>query len=631
MCGLAGALTVGGGRPDLDVVTRMANCMISRGPDDKGIYCHGPVALSFRRLAILDLSPAGHQPFLSADGQLAIVFNGEIFNYVELRDELAQKGHVFRSGTDTEVLLAAYMTWGTDCLAKLNGMWSFLIADTRRGLVFGARDRFGVKPMYRAYREGTFYFASEIKALRHAQREPSTINWPLAAQYLAAGRLDTLDTHDATFYEGITEFPAAHAFTLTFDGREHAWRYWSVPEVEEPEANAVDLVRRLVSDSVRLRLRSDVPIGVALSGGMDSSSIIALMSRILAAQDSAVGLHAFSYAPAEPSLSEERYITDTVQLTGATLHTTSPSPLALWETLPAVLEAHDEPLHSPTALVGYQVYRLASQAGVRVVLGGQGADETLGGYPSYFSDAWLDELRGGRLIGLWRDLSDYSDGHDVPIVSLLLPLLLRFGVTVIPRPSRSSRNHLRYGTWLSDGAKTLIPQPIHRRRTRSLHAELEESMAHHPLPLFLRIEDRNSMAHSVEARLPFMDYRLVEQAFRLRNHWKIHRRWNKYVLRQAMQGIIPESVRTRIDKMGFPTAFSDWIRGPLRQQMADRLYDTSVDRTQLLNAAAIRAGFESHLRGDADHGIALFHVVQFVEWQDRIVGSRSPHGTGSAI
>lgn len=623
MCGLAGALAVRGGQPDADIVAGMASCMVSRGPDDKGLYCCGPVALSFRRLAILDLSAAGHQPFLSTDGQLAIVFNGEIFNYVELRDELAQKGHVFRSGTDTEVLLAAYMTWGVDCLERLNGMWSFLIADMRRGLLFGARDRFGVKPMYRTYRDGTFYFASEIKALRRTQPEPSAINWPLAVQFLGRGRLDTLSAEGRTFFEDITEFPAAHAFTLTFDGQERRWRYWSVPEGDDPGVDAVERVRQLLFDSVRLRLRSDVPLGVALSGGMDSSSIIALMSRILAAGDSTAGLHAFTYAPAEKSLSEERYIKDTVQLTGATLHTTSPSPLALWETLPTVLAAHDEPLHSPTALVGYQVYRLASQAGIRVVLGGQGADETLGGYPSYFSDAWLDELRSGQLVGLWRDLADYSAGHDVSLQSLLFPLLRRFAAVALPRPRRSTAAPLPYGSWLSSEARGLAIQHTRRQGQHSLHAELAQSTTQHPLPLFLRVEDRNSMAHSIEARLPFMDYRLVEQAFRLRNNWKIRGRWNKYVLRQAMQGTIPESVRTRIDKMGFPTAFSEWIRGPLQAKMADRIYDASLDRMPILDPSAIRAAFKSHLDGDADHGVALFHVVQFVEWHDSIIGSGS--------
>lgn len=272
MCGFAGELVVGGA-PDGTLVRTMSEQIRRRGPDDDGHFARGPVALAFRRLAILDLSPAGHQPFLSQDRNLAIVFNGEIFNYLELRAELVGLGHSFHSESDTEVLLASYEQWGTDCLRRFNGMWAFLIADYREGVLFGARDRFGVKPMYRSRQGDTFRFGSEIKTLRAANPRLSEINWDIAGRFLADCRLDGMTTDGATFFRDIEELKAGHAFTITFGGVERTWAYWTLPTENDVlgEQDFATQVRDLVEDSVRLRLRSDVPVGVALSGGMDSS------------------------------------------------------------------------------------------------------------------------------------------------------------------------------------------------------------------------------------------------------------------------------------------------------------------------------------------------------------------------
>lgn len=615
MCGFAGVFSTDRLPAQEQTLRNMASCMARRGPDDDGYLVEGAIGLAFRRLSILDLSSAGHQPFTSSSGDLTIVFNGEIFNYRELRHELLAKGYQFRSGSDTEVLLASYAEWGTECLPRLNGMWAFLIYDRKRQLLFGARDRFGVKPLYRSRSGSTHYFASEIKALHIADRQTLEINWPLASRFLEEGRLDAMSLNHETFYSRVREVPQAHGFTIDASGQERTWRYWSLPSEDEvldgdPTAQFLDLFE----DSVRLRLRSDVPVGVALSGGMDSSSIIAMMAKMVGSADGTAmhGLHAFSYMPKE--FDEERYIADSIELTGATLHRTNSTPSELWETLGTVLDAHDEPLHSPTALAGYQVYRLAATAGVRVVLGGQGADEVLGGYPSYFSEAWLDLLRSGRMLHGIGEIGRFAALHGESRTALLRALSIRFLATALPRPRARRRKPGEYALLLTSEGRELSEQFRTGASVLGLRNVLTLSLERHPLPLFLRIEDRNSMAHSVEARLPFLDYRLVSFAFRLENSWKIRGPWNKYVLRNAMAGIVPESVRTRVDKMGFPTGFSTWIRGPLRGEIESVLQDDRLKRAGVIDVVQLRRLFAEHLSGAQDHGLAIFHALQFAEW-----------------
>lgn len=266
-------------------VERMADSLFHRGPDDSGIYLDASVGMGFRRLSILDLSEAGHQPMVTADQQYVLVFNGEIFNYVELRAELITLGYEFRSSGDSEVLLAAYREWGRECLAKLNGMWAFVIYDRRRRCLFGSRDRFGVKPLYVSRVDGVVQFASEIKALRASGYLRTGINWKTAAAFLLEGRLDS---QAETFYEGIEEIPPGSGFEVGLDGTWQQWLFWSLeslsPTIVE---NPADTFADLFEDSVRIRMRSDVPVGVCLSGGWirRPSFALPLVSKVKGARD----------------------------------------------------------------------------------------------------------------------------------------------------------------------------------------------------------------------------------------------------------------------------------------------------------------------------------------------------------
>jgi asparagine synthase (glutamine-hydrolysing) len=624
MCGFAGIVALGGGTASEHTIRRMADVLRHRGPDDSGIYTSGAVALGFRRLSILDLSPSGHQPFESDDGTLALVFNGEIYNYLELRRELQALGHTFRSTGDTEVLLHAYTQWGRDCLPRLNGMWAFLLHDRRRGVLFGSRDRFGVKPLYRHRGRDAVLFASEIKAIRASGMYEAAPDWKVASSFLHRGHAPTPDTVNATFFAGIEQVPAGSAFELHGDGKLTEWHYWSLDALDrEPVGDPAREFAELFEDSVRLRMRSDVPVGVSLSGGLDSTGIIAAVARMRAASTTPLlddSLQAFSYISTE--FDESSYITETIAATNARLHRVEIDPVRLWDQLDEVLWYHDEPLHSPTALISYEIYRLAARHGVKVVLCGQGADESLAGYTSYFVDYWRTLIAGGRVGRTWREISAYSAAHGGSATGRLRDVLTYNAREAASRMVRAStraerrRRRLREDAsrWFTPDLVNRLDEPDGARVDASLDAVLRRSVELGPLPLYLRIEDRNSMAHSVEARLPFMDYRLVSLAFRLPPEWKLRGPYNKYVQREAMRGRMPEGVRTRMDKMGFPSPVRSWFRGPFYEALQDMLGSAAVRERGIYNVATIRADLERHRRGTVDVGGALFNIGQFERW-----------------
>jgi asparagine synthase (glutamine-hydrolysing) len=594
----------------------MAKSLFHRGPDDGGLYVEGAVGMGFRRLSILDLSEAGHQPMISQDGQYVLVFNGEIFNYVELREELRQLGYQFRSSGDSEVLLAAYREWGRECLSKLNGMWAFVIYDRRHRRIFGSRDRFGVKPLYYSRSPEVIQFASEIKALRASGYHRPEINWRTASKFLLEGRLDS---QGETFYEGIEQIPSGSGFEVELDGTWHEWSFWSLDTlpkngVSNPAENFADLFE----DSVRIRMRSDVPVGVCLSGGLDSTAIICAAARH---RDESGGaqpesLQAFCYMAKE--FDESKYIADTLTQTHAQLRQLETSPAELWNDLHKVLWFQDEPVHTMTAVVGYQLMRLASSSGIRVVLNGQGADETIGGYSSYFQDYWVSLLQQGRVGAAWQSVTAYTNAHGGNARVRMMEAASRclswelYRIGAYRRWAQTRRQaRLRQNPWFSaDLTQHFINEDV-PPSSAALSSSLKQSVIAAPLPLYLRIEDRNSMAHSVEARLPFLDYRLVSFVHGLPDNWKVRGPWNKYVLREGMRGRIPESVRSRVDKMGFPTASKKWFAHDLYEPLRDILGSRAVRERGIYHAGALIADLDRHRRGEVDLSNRLFHVAEF--------------------
>lgn len=612
-------LALHGRQADRPVVERMTEVIAHRGPDDSGSYFSGPVGFGFRRLSILDLSPAGHQPMSTPDGQVTLVFNGEIYNYAELRAELEALGHTFRSSGDTEVLLRAYCAWGEKCLDKLNGMWAFLIYDQRCGRLFGSRDRFGIKPLYYHRGRDHVLFASEIKAIRASGLYDSTPNWSTASGFLLGGRLD--ESSD-TFYEGIVQIPAATAFEVDMEGRLRQWRYWAVEAVPPVEvADPAAAFAELFEDSMRLHMRSDVPVGVHLSGGLDSTSIICASARLRASAHATDPLMAFCYMSRE--YDESKYIADTIEQTGAQLVQLETTPQQLWESLGRMLRFQDEPVHSMTPLIGFALMELTASRGIKVALNGQGADETIAGYGNYFPIYWQTLLSSGQAAQTWSEIGRYAAAHGGNQHRLFLRQLIQFARTRLHGSSIwrdfSRWKHARgikTNPWFTRQlTECFLNRPADELGS-GLNSALARSIRRDPLPIYLRVEDRNSMAHSVEARVPFLDHRLVSFVHGLPANWKIRGPWNKFVLREGMRGRIPESVRSRVDKMGFPTPARQWFRDLLYEPMLDLLHSRPARERGIYNIPRIVQDLTRHRAGEVDVALELFRVVQFEIWSE---------------
>lgn len=624
MCGLVCILARNNQPVEVGDLQCMSETIIHRGPDDSGVFTDGSVGFAFRRLSILDLSPNGHQPMVSPDQNLVIVYNGEIYNYVELRKELSALGHQFQSSGDTEVLLHAYAEWGQDCLSKLNGMWAFLIYDRRRRVLFGSRDRFGIKPLYRYCTPDATLFGSEIKAIRaskHFQSERT--NWSVAASYLLSGSADkTLQT----FTAGVEQVRPGSAFEIDSQGNSREWTYWSLEKIPQTHYEAPDeAFRDIFEDSVRLRLRSDVPVGVCLSGGLDSTSILCSMARVGAETnpDNQQSLNAFSYQ--DPQFDESEYIRDTIKQTGATLHKLESGPGELWDRLSQTIWHLDEPVHSVVALIVYELMGLAASNGVRVVLNGQGADETCAGYPTYFSPYWQRILRSGNFLHAWNQMSAFAKGHERDAKQLFYRELNTFMRQILRRSNiyrklsqRRRKGNPNLGHWYNSDFLDHYESPIGLGDACTLTKTLQNAVERDPLPLYLRVEDRLSMAHSVESRLPFLDYRLISLLGNTPDNWKLRGEWNKYILRQAMRDRIPDSVCNRVDKMGFPTTEQKWMAGVFYEPMQDILASQGMRERAIYNIDTIRNALEQHKKGQTNVSIELFRIAQFELWNESV-------------
>ena len=625
MCGIAGAVGLGDHRPDPVGVQQMIDRLSHRGPDDDGCASLGPAMIGMRRLSILDPSPRGHQPMTSADGRYTIVHNGEIYNFLELADELAMLGHRFATASDTEVILAAYASWGPDCLAHFNGIWAFAIWDRDEETLFLARDRMGVKPLFLAEGNGQVAFASEIKALLTLPWVSSDPHAEAIADYLVDGTVDHLP---ATFFRDVEHFPAAHSLLVSRTDRR--WRrYWAPPQLSsDPSFHAqpcdgdqIDAFRSLLIDAVGLQLRSDVPIGSCLSGGIDSSSIVSIAAGLRSGRfrTAASGHHerdgvpqlAFFAEFREAEIDERPFVDAVVESTGVTLHTTTPDAELFLTSLDAVMEAQDEPFGSLSIVAQYHVMRIAHEAGVKVLLDGQGADELLAGYPNY---------HGIRLAGAFRS-GDRSVTLDAVrgLVQARGPFRSAIGYALLGDrrlPPRLIRRRLP-PRWLG-GALSSVQRsdsPPSEPGTL-LGRKLWADVSRNNLPGLLRYEDRNSMAFGIEARVPFLDHRLVEAALALPDRLKIDRQGRRKVaLHQAMRGILPDVVLARRDKVAFQPPQARWLRESTRvwQGLAD---GSRAERVDLLASGTIRSALEAFDAGIVGSD-ALWRVLNLELWVRR--------------
>lgn len=603
MCGIFGIWNLDGDAVDLSNLQAATTAIRHRGPDDEGyllvntradraISCGGSdtdyrlslpdldqfksdsfdLAFGFRRLAILDLSPAGHQPMCSHDGKFWIVFNGEIYNYRELRAELTERGRHFKTTSDTEVILAAYQEWGESCVEHFNGMFALAIWDSAERKIFVARDRFGEKPFHYLYIPNRlFAFASEMKALWAAGVAERRVHEETLALFTQHGQVEI---GEQTIYEGILRLPQAHCLTLTIegtaDGRLQKRRYWDIdPRVRIDgwsDERYAEAFREHFTNSVDLRLRADVPVGSSLSGGLDSSTVVSVINRLL---PSTAVQKTFSARFDDPSRDEGKWMDLVTRSNRVERHDVWPRAETFFEELERLFWHQEEPFTSTSVYAQWSVMRLAKENGVTVLLDGQGADEMLAGYHSYFDVMTDDLLNSFDLRGFLKFRRDCLALHGVAPGSFRRTLSQK-----TPQPLKRL---------LKKGLQRTLPQvepaePVFPRefaKVSGLRKHLWWNTTREGLVELLRYADRNSMAHSREVRLPFLDHNLVEFVFKLPDRLLMRDGWTKWIIREAFRGIVPKEITDRVDKLGYMPPQQQWLGGLVWQ-------DVMVDQLQRL-------------------------------------------------
>jgi asparagine synthase (glutamine-hydrolysing) len=626
MCGINGiAISARSGRQlDKDVVERMRDVIIHRGPDDSGLFVDGRVGLGHRRLSIVDVA-SGHQPMTNEDGRLQITYNGEIYNHADYRKDLEARGHVYRTHCDTETILHLYEEHGEKCVEYLRGMFAFAIWDARSQELFIARDRLGVKPLYYAHtHDGSLYFASEIKALFQTGFLKPELNWKALPDYLA----NHATSGEETLYRGIKRLLPGHTLCWK-DGDVSINEYWDVSFSKGEERGRADNDYiaewgELFRKSVRLRLMADVPLGMFLSGGIDSSAIAAVMSGMVDEP-----IKTFSVAFAEREANELAYARIVAEAYRTNHHEVVVSPEDFFGALPKLVWHEDEPLAHPSSVALYFVSLLASQH-VKVVLTGEGSDELLAGYGRYrktILNLSMGKLYGSFTPSLLRQ-AIRSSVKSLP-GSRVRQKLLRSFVSVAPDiESIYFDNFAVFPLSMQD--ELLTRQTLERIGPLDPYAAVRLALAETDakslldrllycdiktyLHELLMKQDQMSMATSVESRVPFLDHKLVEFTCRLPERLKLRGGTTKYILREAMKGVLPEPILTR-SKMGFPVPIGAWFRGAYKSVIDEYVLGERALNRGIFNADFVRDIVRRHQSGGENHDERLWALVNFEIWQ----------------
>lgn len=539
-----------------------------RGPDDEGelVKASGDsiVAFGHKRLSIIDLSAKGRQPFVSSDGRLILSYNGEIYNYMELRKELVALGRSFTTQTDTEVLLQAWAEWGVACLPRLVGMFAFAIWDQNEGSITLCRDAFGMKPLFYSLQNGKLLFASETAALRLLSDAPARLNHQRAYDYLVRGHYDS---KEETFFAGVKHL--LPGYFMRFDvARKQAqppmsWNYLDIAEDQTIGfEQAAEKLRELFLNSVRLHMRSDVPLGAMLSGGVDSSAVACAMRRL----EPGLDLHTFSFIAKGSDKSEEHWVDAINRHTGAIAHKVTLSPMDLLTDIDSLILRQGEPFGSSRIYAHYGVCRAIREAGVTVILEGQGADELLAGYMGYPGARLRSLLERGAFLRALRFLSNWSEWPGRSYAMGLKWLVDETTQGNLNAMLRRLNGNSLHPDWVRvqklDNNKVIrgMDAATDGIRGRRLPAALRCALTKRGLPHLLRHSDRNSMAFSIESRLPFLTTELAHFMLSLPETYLVSDEGEtKSVFRAAMRGIVPDEILDRKDKIGFETPEHEWL------------------------------------------------------------------------
>lgn len=640
-------------------IQRMSNAVRHRGPDDEGYYFYSSkysanyiyggkdtpknvyesdgkyipkqnltlaenikanFAMAHRRLSILDLSPAGHQPMCDRNGRYWIAFNGEIYNYIELRNDLANYGYKFSSNTDTEVIISAYAHWGIKCLDKFNGMFAFVLFDSKSQKVFIARDRFGIKPLYywkSPY--GFFAVASEIKQFTVLPGWKAKLNNQIAYDFLNWG---ILDHSKETFFQDVFQLRGGDYIFCPLPSLNHSvsifkWYNLKPYSFSSTLNESVELFKDLLFDSIKLRLRADVPVGSCLSGGIDSSSIVSVVSTLLQQQKTKNFQKTFSAYSDIKQYDESQYVKKVVSTLPVDSHYIYPKLENIFDSIEKIIWHQDEPFRTTSIYAQWNVFKLASSNNTKVMLDGQGADELLAGYHNFFGPQLASLVVQFKWIEFVNNLLLTAKIHNYKHVyliktstNLLLPEWLR-------RLLYPYSGEIRYTpNWLdTKRLKCNFTKPLNLaggKRPSILETSVLQ-LTRTTLPMLLHWEDRNSMAHSIESRVPFLDYRLVELALGLPDHHKISNGCTKFILRESMRGLLPDEVRGRIDKIGFATPEEVWIKNRAPDSFREELKKAIDWSNGILKNAAMQK-YENIIASQEPFSHLIWRMISFGYW-----------------
>jgi len=612
MCGIAGILSIDPNKVSKEVLVNMTNTIVHRGPDGSGhwISATGKVGFGHRRLSILDLSESGAQPMHYLD-RYTLTFNGEIYNYLEIKAKLIKSGYQFRSHSDSEVLLALFDLKREKCLQDLDGMFAFAIYDNQTEEVFCARDRFGEKPFFYSEFQGAFYFGSEMKEFWAAgvKKSPDPV---MIFNYL---HFDLLDNHadlGQTFFQGVRKLAPGH-YLIWKQGEYRINKYWQINPLEEAQSitfkDAQDKFRELFFESINRRLRSDVLVGSSLSGGIDSSLVVCVIDQLLRDHPESIQ-NTFSARFKNFHKDEGYFIEKVKEQTRITSHEVYSEIDELDGLLDKICYHQEEPFGSASILVQYQVYELAKKHGVTVLLDGQGADEILAGYHPYFT-TFFNEVKKSSGSNFEKEFSAYQELHSQNDINAKIskPGLKQVMATRFPSLANKFGRKLinlkmKNSALMADDYFGEFRKKAHNDFNidiGNLNSHLYFSTFEVGLPTLLRYADRNSMAHSREVRLPFLSHELVEFVFSLPSEFKIRNGWTKYLMREAFQDILPEEIAWRKDKIGFEPPQKSWMDTSKSQEKI-RAAREVLSKEGILRKDAADFPIESHAANSQGNG-----------------------------
>lgn len=613
---------------DVSVLTRMRDSLRHRGPDEKGIFVNRHVGLGHRRLSIVDLK-TGQQPMFNDDRSCVIVYNGEVYNHLDLRPEVEALGFGFRTTSDTETILRTYEAFGSECVTRFRGMFSFAIWNSAERELFVARDRFGVKPLYYLHLDdGSFYFASEIKAILETKALRAELNYSALPDYLA--NHGTSD--DQTLFANIKRLRPGHFLKLK-DGILETEQYWDLPfepEIDQrSDRETIEEWFELFEESVRLRLMSDVPLGMFLSGGIDSSAIAAVLSRTTQEP-----IKTFSVAFNEREANELSYARIVAKAFSTDHHEILLSPTDFFKALPRLIWHEDEPLAHPSSVALNSVSQLAA-AHVKVVLTGEGSDESLAGYGRY--QMTLSNLKLGHVYNKSVPRSIRGFGvrtiNLLPLDSRLRHRLRKSFLSLDPTIeamyfdnfavfSRSMQSEILSSQTMKMLNGSVDPYKELSRIFNSIHSDsFLDRMLYADTKTYLHEllmkQDQMSMAASIESRVPFLDHKLMEFTARLPDRMKLRGFTTKWVLRKAMKGLLPPEILSR-SKMGFPVPVGNWFRGPFKHLIDDYVLSDRALERNIFDADKVKTLAARHMRGE-NHDERLWALLNFEMWQRQLI------------